>query len=181
MARERFVKSASTRTPVTNSRGELERLLTRYGCSSFAVETDYEAGRATVSFVVLDSQEAGAARVPVRLEVRTRDVYDALYGRPTKSVQVSGRWQQVLDPTGYDQQKIAQAERVAWRQLILWVDAALSAAATGLQKISEAFLAHTLIQGPHGELRRVADHLDAVSGGTWKALLPPTTGGSHVE
>lgn len=171
--RSRFVKSATTSTPVANSRGELERLVTRYGCSSFATQMDYEAHRITVTFVVPDTPEKGAARIPVQLEVNILTVYDALYGQPTKWSN-EGR---VYDPKGYREKELAQADRVAWRQLILWVDAALSAASAGVQPISEAFFAHTLIRRPSGEMVRLVDHVNELApGGNWKALLPSRTG-----
>lgn len=158
----RFVKSSDTRTPVANSRNELERMLTRYGCSSFSTHSDYDTGRITIGFVVPDSWESSAARIPVRLEVNRNDVLRSIYG-----------------PLGKDQSwtesAVAQAERVAWRHLVLWVDAALSAASAGVQKISEAFLAHALVQDAEGRVTRVVDHLDRATGGDWRALLPPTS------
>lgn len=166
MAANRFVKSATTKTPVPNSRNELERMLTRYGCSSFSTQSDYETGRIVVGFVVPDSREEGAVRIPVRLEINSREVCRALYG-PLKAGQ------------GWTEHGIAQAERVAWRQLVLWVDAALSAAAAGVQKISEAFFAHTLVRDSEGRVSRMVDHLDQATGGSWKALLPPASGGGR--
>lgn len=170
--RTRFVKSASTSTPVSNSRGELEKLVTRYGCSSFATQVDYEAHRATVTFVVPDTPDKGARKIPVQLEVNILAVYDALYGQPQKwGGSGTGK---IYDPKGYKERELAQAERVAWRQLILWVDAALSAASAGVQSISEAFFAHTLIRRSTGEMVRVIDHVNELApGGDWKALLPP--------
>ena len=165
MATNRFVKSATTKTPVANSRSELERMLTRYGCSSFSTQSDYETGRIMVGFVVPDSMEAGAIRIPVRLEINSREVCRALYG----PLPQGEHW---------TEHGIAQAERVAWRQLVLWVDAALSAAAAGVQKISEAFLAHTLIRDGEGRVHRVVDQMDQAAGGNWRALLPASTGES---
>jgi hypothetical protein len=153
----RFVKSASTGVPVARSRAELERLLVRYGCSRFQVFTDFEAGAAAVTFSVPDSLAKGALTIPVRLEVDSRRVYDAIYGKPRTGT--------------YDDRWLAQADRIAWRQLILWVDAALSAASAGVQTIAEAFFAHTLVQGRDGTTRRMADEVAAVAGGNWRALL----------
>lgn len=169
-----FVKSASTDVPVVRSRGELEKLLVRYGCSRFQVTQDFDARQAAVTFTVPDSLAKGAPPIPVRLVLDARQVYDALFGRPT-------RWdyeqrKSVYNPKGYDERMLAQAERVAWRQLILWVDAALSAASAGVQRISEAFFAHTLVQGSDGATRRMVDEVDRVAGGSWLALLPPPKG-----
>jgi hypothetical protein len=130
-------------------------------------------GLIAVAFRVPDSLAKDAPTVPVRLQVETRQVYDALYGQPTKWSN-AGR---VLDPKGYQPKGLLQAERVAWRHLVLWVDAALSAAAAGAQKISEAFLAHTLIRNAEGRTVRVVDQMDEAAGGTWRALLAPPSEG----
>lgn len=160
--RKKFIKSASTKTPVANSKRELEQMLTRYGCRSFAVQHNYTERLATVTFVVPDTLDAGAVDVPVQLDVRTANVAKALFGP---------------SPNGYTTYGYEQAERVAWRQVLLWVDAALSAAAAGVQPISEAFFAQTLIRDPEsGHLTRIVDQMDRVApGGTWKALLPGST------
>ena len=166
--RKKFIKSATTSTPVVHSKSDLEKLLTRYGCKSFAVQQDYANNLATVTFVVPDTLEKGANDIPVQLDVNARAVYDAMYGQPTK-YSGSGR---VFDPKGYREKEMAQAERVAWRQVLLWVDAALSAAAAGIQPISEAFFAQTLIRHPDGTLSRIVDHVNQLApGGSWKALL----------
>jgi hypothetical protein len=170
--RKKFIKSATTRTPVVNSKQELERIISRYGCKSFAVQQDYERSLGTVTFVVPDTLDKDAAHIPVQLDVDARAVYDAMYGMPT-------RWEndnRVRNETGYRPDLLAQSERVAWRQVILWVDAALSAAASGVQPISEAFFAQTLIRQRDGSLTRMADHINQLSpGGSWKALLGPGT------
>ena len=44
-----------------------------------------------------------------------------------------------------------QAERVAWRHMVLWVDAALCSIETGLQTVSEAFFAHVIIKNNKGK------------------------------
>jgi hypothetical protein len=171
----RFVKSGSTSVPVNRSQGEVERILRRYGCSGFGFHTDYEAQRVAITFRVPDSTEKDAALIPVRLELDIRLVYDALFGRPTirkwdaKTEKSSYEW----NPKGYDEKGLLQAERVAWRQLVLWIDAACSAATAGVQKMSEAFFAHTVVRGDDGINRRMIDLVDQIGGGGWKALLPP--------
>lgn len=145
-----FVKSADTSTSVANSKNELEKMLRRYGATGFSVAHDYERGEVLISLMLPDTPVKGAPRVPVKLPVSVRRVYDLLYGRPTRWMQVAGKYQDVYNPNGYDARKLEQAERVAWRNLILWVDAALSAATSGLQTITEAFFAHT-IAGEQGQ------------------------------
>jgi hypothetical protein len=149
-----FVKSANTSVPAARSRDQLEQVLRRYGCSGFGSSQDFEQHRIIVHFVVPDTPAKDAAQIPVRLEVDVPVVCGQLYGKPP-----------------YSDNELAQAERVAWRQLILWVDAACSAAAAGVQKMSEAFFAHTVVRGDDGVQRRLVDHFDQLSGGNWRALL----------
>ncbi len=165
---KRFIKSSETSVPVSRSQVELERILRRYGCTGFGTSSDYNAGTASVTFRVPDGPDKNAPQIPIRLVIDTRAVYDGLYGRPTKWAP-NGR---VHDPTAYRQKELEQAERVAWRQVVLWVDAACSAATVGVQRMSEAFLAHTLIRSSDGRVMRVVDQMDAASGGSWLALLP---------
>lgn len=153
-----FVKARDTSTPVSRSQAELERILRRYGASGFGVQQDYQAHTARVFFRVPDDVRADQprAQIPVRLEVDIAAVARAL-GYETGS----------LHPTEHGW---AQAERVAWRHLVLWVDAALSAAAAGLQKVSEAFLAQTLVKTQEGQVLRVIDEMNAHN---WRAMLSP--------
>lgn len=171
-----FVKSATTSTSVANSRRELERLLDRYGCLRLSVQTDYEARKVIVAFVVRDRTQKDAPSIPVRLEVAVREVYDRLFGRPSQRrwVVATQTYESFTTPSMYNDQKLAQAERVAWRNLILWVDAALSAAACGLQSLDEAFLAHTLVRDADGTTKRLIDQMnDHAPGGDYRALLAP--------
>ena len=140
---------------------ELEKLLRRYGATAFSVSSDYDAGTITVAFRIPDTP-GQPANIPVRLAANVQQVAEALYGplRKGQSWSNSGR---------------EQAERVAWRHLVLWVDAALCAAGAGLQSISEAFFAHVVVKAEDGTHRRVIEHLGflAGNGNDWKALLPP--------
>lgn len=147
-ADKRFVKSATTSTAVVNSKSEIEKMLRRYGAEAFSVTHDYAAGKAQVSFLVPDSAEKDARKVPVRLPVDVQRVYHALYGMPMKWNHTAAK--KVHDPKGYDSRKMEQAERVAWRNLVLWIDAALSTATISLQTITETFFAHAII-GPQGQ------------------------------
>lgn len=158
MRARRFVKAYSTDVPVSRSQVQLQETLRRYGATGFGVHQDYATGNVQVFFRVPDEFKSETL-IPVRLEVSTEPVFRALFHRSPPSYQRenSREWQ--------------QAERVAWRQLLLWVDAALSAASAGVQKISEAFLAHTLVQGSDGKARRVVDQMDEAAGGNWRALL----------
>lgn len=165
-----FVKSASTSVPAARSRQELERILRRYGATAFATASDYAAGKVAITFRVPD-RPSDAASVPVRLEASFKAVYDALNGRPTKRRWDDGTgYTDSFDPAGYDAKKLEQAERVAWRHLVLWVDAACTAASVGLQTMREAFYAHTLIRDESGQVGRLVDYIKTMEGSGQLAL-----------
>lgn len=166
MAETQFVKSKNTEVPASRSQGELERILRRYGASGFGVQSDYASGIVRVFFRVPDAPKQ-PAHIPVRLEISITAVAEVMFGKPGKKWE-RGRY--VEHPT---EDELAQAERVAWRHLVLWVDAALSAATAGVQKLSEAFLAHTLVRGSEGQVLRVVEQMDLAAGGNWRALLAP--------
>jgi hypothetical protein len=153
MAPNHFVKSATTTTQPATSRAELDKMLRRYGASAISFSEDIAKRLVVITFVVPDSKMKDAQNVPVRLQISVSQVYDALYGRPTRFVRYDAELRKSIhehNPAGYDRKKLEQAERVAWRNIILWVDAALSAASVGLQTITEAFFAHAIV-GDRGE------------------------------
>lgn len=172
----RFVKSATTTATAANSRAAVDKTLRRYGATAISVAEDIEARRVTVSFIVPDSHAKDAPSVPVKLPISVLTVYDALYGRPTKWDYQASRY--VFNPKGYDAKKVAQAERVAWRNLLLWIDAALSAAALGLQTITEAFFAHAVV-GASGE--RMIEVVDAYQSQLGTGVQRLLTSGAEVS
>ena len=170
-----FVKSADTSSQVSSSKAEIERMLRRYGATGFAVQQQFDDSQlpvaASVQFVVPD-KAGDKARVPVSLPIEIRRVYDALYGRPMisayreefKSPTNPRGYKMVHNPKGYDTKKLAQAERVAWRNLVLWIDAALSAASIGFQTITEAFFAHVVVKLDNGNTARMSEVVEAMQG-----------------
>lgn len=159
------VRSYSTETQVGNSRAELERTLTRYGCSRFGSDVDRAAGVVTVWFTVPDSQADKAPSIPVRLEVRLANVQARLYTLWAKDKQRKGA------PTP------EQVERVAWRHIVFLVQAGLEAAAVGVKPISEFFLADTIVPNAQGVPVRFVTALEAREPEWRKRLGPGTTGG----
>lgn len=157
-ATKRFVKAGDTEVPTSRSQGELERVLRRYGAFGFGVHSDYEKHVVRITFRVPDSPES-ATVVPIRLEVSIEAIARAL-----------GYFERGGGPTEWGWE---QAERVAWRHLVLWVDAACAATNAGLQTMSEAFLTHALVKTPDGAIKRVVEMLDDAAGdGGYRALLP---------
>lgn len=171
--RPRFVKSATTGTSVESSRAELNRILARYGCTAFGYEADPEARETRITFRVPNAP-GSHERVPVQLVVRVADVAVMLYG-PTSKVRRYAR--------GYGSAGCAagehwpkeweQAERVAWRHLVLWVDAACTAAGAGLTTMAEAFHAHVLVRDQQGCVGRMADFARTLAEAGTMKLLPP--------
>lgn len=140
-----FVKSHDTRTPVGNSKAELERILRRYRCTGFGTSEDFELGRMKVFFRVPEHLEEGAAMLPVTLVVDIDSVHRRIARKSRE-----------------------QAERVAWRHLVFWVDAACSAAAAGLRPLSETFLADLMVQGEGGPVRMI----ERMEQEDWRRALP---------
>lgn len=155
-----FVKSSDTTTPASNSRLQIDKMLRRYGASSISMSEDFERREIVVSFIVPDSKKPNAARVPVRLPVSIISVCAAMYGPAGRS--------------GYSARMFEQCERVAWRNLVLWIDAALSAAAVGLQTITEAFFAHAVVgEGGQRMIDLVESMQSQLGSGVQRLLTSP--------
>lgn len=135
---DRHIKSGDTAVPVTRSRAELERILQRYGCDAFGFSERYGSGEFEVWFRVPNSPGEAAA-IPVKLRVEVEKVRTA------------------LEDAGY-LVKNGQAERVAWRNLVLWVDAACSASAINLRPMAETFFADLVVTDEAGRNVRLFDH-----------------------
>lgn len=166
---KRFVKSADTQSPVSYSQREIERILRRYGATDFSFGSSWAEHLARIAFRVPDIP-GSKLTVPVRLEVSMDSVAGALGF-------LANSWGGSREPTV---KEMEQAERVAWRHLVLWVDAACSAASAGLQTMSEAFLAHTLVRTPEGDVMKVSqmlDHAAKLQGaeGGYRGMLPAGT------
>ncbi len=162
-----FVKAATTTVAPEKSQQEVQKLLRRYGASAISVAQDIARREIIVSFIVPNSAEKDAPSVPVKIPVSVSQVYHAMYGMPT-------RWRdggRVHDPNGYDRRKLEQAERVAWRNLVLWLDAALSAATVGLQTITEAFFAHAVVGGSGERIIQVVEQCQSELGVGTQRLL----------
>ena len=146
----RFVKSWDTKVPAERSSAELASLLQRYGARGFTVSVNYEQGTILVGFTMPRSWQVKTDEsVDVRLMVSFAEVERRLSGIAAFANRRYSRgsaWQR------------AQAERVAWRQMILFVESGLNAAAIGIQSIEEAFFAHTVLEGTNA---RVIDLVQA--------------------
>lgn len=128
--------TARTESPAS---AELETLLRRYGASGFTVSTNYKDGNVVIAFTMpRHVEQPDADPIEVRMAVGFRDTLRRLEKMP----EFRAKARRFTDPWG-----LQQAERVAWRQVILWCEAGLNAAASGIQTLEEAFFAHSVIPG----------------------------------
>ena len=149
-----FVKSAESNVSAEKSVAAIKDLVRKYGASGFGTSEDYAQGVVTVSFV-LNTDDG--QHVPVQIPVRIHRVYDAMY--PTKA----GHNQHVSAAQS-ERNRRQQAERTAWRQLHLMVEANLVAVQLGIMSLGEAFLPHTMVVSQDGKSERMADYLTRTHG-----------------
>lgn len=143
-----WVRSWDTEVAVSRSSAELETLLRRYGARGYTVSCDYSAGTLLIGFTVPATWQVKTdASVEVRLMVGFRETLRRLEKmdvfsnkRDRKTYALRETW------------ALEQAERVAWRQIILWVEAGLNMAASGVQTVEEAFFAHSVLPGTHSRV-----------------------------
>lgn len=144
--------STTTVTP-ERSRAEIERVLTRYGATSFAY--GWQQGSAVIAFRAHDRH------VRFTLPIPTAD--DAQFER------VGGRKRTPAQRA----QAAAQVERSRWRALLLVIKAKLEAVESGIVTFEDEFLAHTMLPDGTTVGEWAEPQLAAVySAGTMPALMP---------
>lgn len=113
--------------------GEIQEVLGRYGAS--AIRTDYGNGEVIgVSFTVLINHD----QIPFRLPCRWSMVLETLMGR------IRGeRSEEYLEKKR--EEYTPQAKRIAWRQILRWVEAQLALVETGMVKMQEVFIPYMLM------------------------------------
>jgi hypothetical protein len=136
------------------SKAEIERILARYGATSFM--SGWEPGRAAIGFVIHKRQVRFVLPLPDRTDKRF-----------------------TLTPTGKQRSESAaeteyeQAVRQSWRALALVIKAKLEAVEAQIVGFDEEFLAHIVLPGGG----TVYDHVGpgvatAIETGTVPELLP---------
>lgn len=165
-----FIKSADTQTTTDKTRVQLEQLLDRYGARSFGYSRTFDErgfARIVIEFA-LPVDLGGEASIPVQIPMEVGRVYDRIVGARKSTPTVRER------PA-----LIARAERVAWRQLYLFVDASLAAVALGITTLEEAFFAHALVGTPDGRVGRAGDFVRGLRESGKLLAIPATTGGAR--
>lgn len=118
----------NTKVPVIQSRGEIERLLSRHKCTQFGTAVDHEKHKARVQFT--------ANNRIVRFEIDLPDPADKRYRADRNG------W--TLSASGI-QNKVEQAERQKWRALLLVIKAKLESVENNIATFEEEFLAHIVL------------------------------------
>ncbi len=132
MKKTLFMETTKIEPPQTVS--EIQRILGQYGVS--AIRTDFENGEvAAVSFTIkIDEGDPIAFRLPCRWK-EVQKMLDEK--RPPDSYIYCG---EVIERTNID-----QAKRVAWRQILRWVQAQLALTETKMAKLHEVFMPYLIV------------------------------------
>jgi len=105
--------------------GEIQRILGQYGAS--AIRTDYENGEVVaVSFTI----KINGDQIPFRLPCRWEAIFEHLNSKKKRRP--------------YKRNTEAQAKRVAWRQILRWVEAQLALTDTNMVRMHEVFMPYLL-------------------------------------
>lgn len=138
-----WVRSWDTDVPVTRSSAELDTLLRRYGARGYTVSSDYSAGTLLVGFTLPKTWQVKTDEtIEIKLAVGFRETL-----RRLEEMSVFQTKRDRKDYRTREAWALEQSERVAWRQIILWVEAGLNMAASGVQTVEEAFFAHSVLPG----------------------------------
>jgi hypothetical protein len=160
-----WVRSWDTDVAVGRSSAELDTLLRRYGAHGYTVSNDYTGGRLLIGFTLPRTwQIKNAEPIEIKLTVSYAETGRRLYKLPAFTAKLQ---RMRVQPTAREQYAKEQAERVAWRHVILLVTAGLEAAASGIQTVEEAFFAHSVLPGtPHRVIDVVNEKRKLLTGGT---------------
>jgi hypothetical protein len=123
----------TTRISPAQTAGDIQRVLGKYGAS--AIRTDYEGGEViSVSFTI----EINRNQIPFRLPCRWEPILKILLSR------IKGdRSEEYLENKKIEY--TIQAKRIAWRQILRWIEAQLALVETGMVKLQEVFMPYLLM------------------------------------
>lgn len=108
--------------------GEIQGILGRYGASGIQIR--YEAGEiAAVAFSV----EIEEKHVPFMLPCRWQAVHTTIINRMRKA------------RSSRQDEYVTQAKRVAWRQILRWIEAQLALVETDMVRIEEVFMPYLVV------------------------------------
>lgn len=144
--------ASNTTVPVEKTRAEIEKLVTKYGATSFV--SGFQPGSASILF------DMKGRRVRFNLPIPDRNA--------RKFTHVS-MWR----PRAKDaaQKLFDQEIRRLWRALLLVVKAKLESVESGVESFEESFLAHFVIEGGGTVGERVIPRLADLDGSQMPPLL----------
>ena len=124
----------TTKIESSQTVGEIQSILSKYGASS--IRMDYEDGEVTaILFTVkIDDGDPIAFRLPCRWK-EVQKLLDEKH--PPDSYTYRGEL--------IERNNVAQAKRVAWRQILRWVEAQLALAETNMVKVYEVFMPYLMM------------------------------------
>lgn len=131
MSKTNTLYMESTEISATQTAGEITALLVRVGARQITM--DYAEGGKLTGFHFL--LVIGGLPHPFRMPVRVEGVYRILQARRNS-------W----DRSKYEARDRVQAERVAWRQLLRWIQAQLAMIDAGMVETREVFLPYIVDQ-----------------------------------
>lgn len=112
--------------------GEIQKILGLYGALS--ILTEYE--NKEVSAVSFELQ-VGPKVIPFRLPCRWKSVFETIKRRKKRNI---------FRP-GFEEALELQSKRVAWRQILRWVEAQLALVDTGMVNMGEVFMPYISLGG----------------------------------
>lgn len=136
--------------------GEIMELLVRANARQIALEYGEKHTLCGMAFVILVDGRA----VPFKLPARVEPVFRLLNNRRPE-----GSWKRGNREDGSAADR-EQAERVAWRQLLRWVQAQIAMIETGMVAVQEVFL-------PYAQNQDGRTLYEAISGSGFKQLAAP--------
>ena len=139
----------TTQIPSLKTAGEITELLVRAGAAQIAM--DY-SGQKIVGLMFSVPVSGRVEPYCYKLPVRVDPVFRLLNGRRPES-----HWKRGNRKEWADRDR-DQAERVAWRQLLRWIQAQLAMIETGMAEILEVFLPYMQAQDGRTMFQLFHDH-----------------------
>jgi hypothetical protein len=118
----------STSVPVHRTISEVQRVLVRSGAKQIAQEYGNSGEITGMEFSI----HVGTALLRFNLPVRTERVYDTIHSARKNAVDK------------YEERDRMDAERVAWRQLLRWIEAQMALCDAGMAQAHEVFMPYAI-------------------------------------
>lgn len=114
--------------------GELQEILARYGATAIMTEFDQDRKLSGISFKIHIEEMQGP--ISFKLPCRWEAIYQVM---PKRS-----QWSQGKSPDELDKE---QARRIAWRQILRWVESQMAMIETNMVKVQEVFMPYIMAGG----------------------------------